>query len=1178
MRYGVLGVGAAWARDGVAVPLGGARIRALLVALAGRAGRAVAPQVLVDDVWADEPPADAVGALQALVARLRKALGREAVASEPGGYRLDVAREAVDVFAFEALLAEGEAALREGRADGAAEVLDRALGLWRGPAFADLPAREAAAARPEAQRVAARRLRFEADLVRGRAADVLPALREAVAERPLDEPFHAQLIRALRGAGRPADALVAYEEARAALAETLGTDPGPELRALHAELLAVPAGAAPAPVAATRGAPAAPTVAGGPRRGNLRARLTSFVGRESELAAIRGDLRAARLVTLTGPGGSGKTRLAQEAGEAAQDAYADGVWLAELAPLDSPEAVPHAVLSALGRRGTVVLGTGRDPLTSEPHADDPVERLVEHCAERRLLLLLDNCEHLVEPAARLAAELLARCPGLTVLATSREPLGVQGELVRPVEPLPPPTAYRLFAERARAVRPGAVPQISGAAGPSDASGAPAVGSPGEGVFVESAGAVRPGAVPQISVVAGPSDASGAPAVGSPGEGVFVELAGAVRPGGAPQVPGAADRSDASGAPAAGSPHDDGAAAAWEICRRLDGLPLAIELAAARLRALSPRQIADRLDDRFRLLTGGSRTLLPRQQRLRAVVDWSWELLDEAERAALRALSVFSGGCTLAAAEAVCGPDTLDTLTQLVDKSLVVADHDRVGGTRYQLLETIHEYAAERAREVPGELAAARARHTAYVRDLVVDVDAKLRGADQLRWFEVLESELDNVRAALHRAVEERDEAPALAIAVAMGWFWWLRNYRDEAAGWLTRVAALGEEPRDRADPLFWPRTDLRMLLFFVQAEAASEAHWASPEVKDAARRLSAAYRDGGAPAARFPGLVWPFTSYITGADTSGMRALSDLVVDNCRTHGGDWEVATALMLRVHVTVDSPGGIDRTDADRAELDRLVARLDDRWIRAQVHSARGEISSFRGDYAAARADYEAAHRLGRELGAFSEGAFLLARTAELAFRGGQYAEADELLAAAGTEAERFAVLDARTYIRFLTAQFRLHQGRYAEARASYDQAVGRMAEGTPPPMFHVLLQGMAARLHAAEGDLPEALAQVAGSLRLALEVRCIEPVVATQLDTAAQILLAMGDPAVALCLCAAGTAVRGTLPRSVPEQSAADALRTAAAKALPAAAFAEAEAEGARLTAEEAAALLGARAAA
>ncbi|MEV6013142.1 BTAD domain-containing putative transcriptional regulator [Streptomyces sp. NPDC051976] len=1103
----------AWDADGAAVPLGGGRLRAALAVLALGVGRAVPPEALIGEVWAGEPPTDAEGALQALISRLRRTLGRDAVVSEPGGYRLAADRDAVDLYRFERMVKDGEAELAAGDAAAAAGTLTAALALWRGPALADLPDRTTAAARPEALRQAALRHRFEADLALDRAADALPDLREAVAAHPLDEPFRAQLIRALSATGRDADALAAYDEARTVLAETLGTDPGPELRALHARLLAGPTPPAP-------GAPAvAPTR---PPASNLRARLTSFVGRETDLRDIRQDLAAARLVTLTGPGGSGKTRLAQEAAEAALNLHPDGVWLAELAPLDDPSAVPHAVLNALGRRDTLVLGKVRDARMQEAYAEDPLDRLLEHCAQRSLLLVLDNCEHLIGAAADLAAELLAACPRVTVLATSREPLGVPGEIVRPVEPLPPPTAYRLFTERAATARPG------------------------------TAGTGEDGA---------------------------------------------------------------DSAAVREICRRLDGLPLAIELAAARLRALSPRQIADRLDDRFRLLTSGSRTVLPRQQTLRAVVDWSWDLLSEQERTTLRRLSVFAGGCTLSAAEAVCGPEALDTVAQLVDKSLVLADHapsvpsapnssDPAAaagtthpGVRYRLLETIHEYAAERAAEHPADLAAAERRHTAYYRDLACTADPQLRAADQLHWLDVLETELDNIRAALNRAVETGAEPDALTTALAMGWFWWLRNYRDEADVWIERVLALcpdfperpapdpeadpkadqkaeqksAPEPDSAADDLFWQRLDLRMLQFFVKTDRASEEQWDSEEYLTTATRLSAEYGRGGPRAARFPGLLWPFTAYLLG----GVREIhrhTEAVVANCRVYGGDWEVAAALMFRTHVTVDMPGGVAHADADWDELQRLNARLGDRWMRAQVHGANAEIEVARGQYDAALADFEAAHRLGRELGAYGEGAFLLARMGELAHRRGDDAAAAKILNQAADEAERYGVWDARTYIRYLQSVLLLRRDEVRAAREMWDLAMGQVADGTPPPVFRVLLLSLEARIIAAEGDPEAALRKLAEAARLAVETGSTEPVVGGQFDAAADVLVALDDPRSATWLSAAASAVRGALPRTVPELAAAGTVERWARATLGEEAWAAAGAAGAVLSRTEAVAAL------
>ncbi|KOU37568.1 AfsR family transcriptional regulator, partial [Streptomyces sp. WM6368] len=504
VRYLILGVTEARDETGAPLPVGGARLRALLAALALRAGRAASVAELVDDVWGDDPPQDAPAALQALVARLRRALGgRDSIHSAPtGGYLLAAAREDIDLHRFDRLAVRGGQELSTDP-EAAARTLRTALALWRGPALADLPepARAARAAVAEARRSGAVRQRIEADLRSGATAPatLLPEIETLVQESPYDETLRAQQLRALRAAGRPADALAAYEATRRALADGLGTDPGPELAALHAELLH-PQAPPPQPEQPSRPVPEARSEARSEAqpevlRGNLRPRLTSFVGREPELAALHTDLSRLRLITLTGPGGSGKTRLAEHAAAAHHEAG----WIVELARLDHPAAVPGAVLSALGLRESSLVA--REAPT--PAATDPTSRLVEHCAHRRLLLVLDNCEHVIGAAAELAERLLTHCPGVRILATSREPLGVPGETVRPVEPLPPAPAHRLFADRGAAARPGL------------------------------------------------------------------------------------------------RPTEEDPAAVAEICARLDGLPLAIELAAARLRLLTPRQIADRLDDRFR---------------------------------------------------------------------------------------------------------------------------------------------------------------------------------------------------------------------------------------------------------------------------------------------------------------------------------------------------------------------------------------------------------------------------------------------------------------------------------------------------------------------------------------------------------------------------------------------------
>ncbi|MDT9693451.1 BTAD domain-containing putative transcriptional regulator [Streptomyces sp. P9(2023)] len=1067
MRYLILGSTLALDERGTPLPLGGARLRALLAALALRGGRAVTVPELVEDVWGDEPPHDAPAALQALVGRLRRVLGRAAVESTPGpGYRLVARPDDIDLYVFQRHARDAAARLDADDPDSAAGLLRTALALFRGPALADLP--EHARVRPEAQRLAAVRRRVEADLRRGAVDGLVPELTELTDAYPYDEGFRAQLVRALRAEGRQADALAAYEAARRALADGLGTDPGAELTALHRELLR----------------PAAPPQ---PREtGNIRRRLTSFVGREPDLAALRTDLTHSRLVTLTGPGGSGKTRLAEEAALAApapDDGSPDGAgspgaaWLVELAPLDDPADVPGAVLSALRLRETHLISReGQAP------QDDPTHRLVEHLASRSLLLVLDNCEHVIDAAAALAETLLTRCPRLRVLATSREPLGVPGETVRPVEPLPPDPAHRLFAERARAVRPDFALAAEGAPGDEDAVD--------------------------------------------------------------------------------------------EICRRLDGLPLAIELAAARLRLLTPRQIADRLDDRFRLLTSGSRTVLPRQQTLRAVVDWSWDLLDAGERTLLRRLSVFAGGWDLAAAEALV-PNAADPLGALVDKSLVVATPTDDGEMRYRLLETIHEYAVERAAERPDVRAAAEAAHTAHYTALAERAEPLLRSREQLPWIRRIETDLDNIRAALHRTtVTAPDEAAAHRLVLAIGWFWGLRNYRTEGLAWTERALRLGEDPDDPEDPRYWPRMRLRMLSFFLAVENRSPADLREdPELGALVRRVRDAFRERPGPrSAHFPGFLWPFTAYLT-EDHTVIRAMLDAAVENCRRHGGEWEIGVILMFRTHLVIDMPGELQGVDDDLAELLVLSRRVGDRWMRAQVASAAGEAHMMRGRHAEAAEAYEEALVLAREVGAHAESPFLIARLAELAYRSGDVQAAEKGLDEAEAEADRHHVDDVETFVRYMRAVLALYQGEVRTARAHLDAASRLILTGSPPPHFNAAVTGLAARVSADEGGGVEAVAQVVEALRVARQAQCAEFITAQLGETVAAVLARQnGALPLAVRVLAAVDTWRAGIPRSVPELRDAESLMTQARNELGETATAKAYAEGAPLTLDEVIALV------
>ncbi|MDQ1020082.1 AfsR/SARP family transcriptional regulator [Streptomyces afghaniensis] len=1000
VRYRILGTTQALRTDGTVVPVGGARLRALLTVLALRAGRTVPVGLLVDEVWGQDPPADAPGALQALVGRLRRALGADAVASDEGGYRLTAATDDVDLHRFERLAGEGLRALSDGDPAKAVIILDDALALWRGPVLADLPDRAAEAARRDIRRLDVLRARHSAALALGQAEQSLPELTALCDSHPLDEPLQTLRLRALRDAGRTAEALDAYEEVRRLLADRLGADPGPELRLLHARLL-TPGDASPGP------APA-PPAADAPAVGNLRARLTSFIGRETDIETIRDDLTAARLVTLLGPGGAGKTRLSQEAAEAVRPAMQGGVWLAELAPVDDPAAVPEAVLTAVGARETVLYGAGADGIRAAvtDRLDDPVARLAEHCSRPRMLLILDNCEHVADAAARLTEALLECCPGLTVLATSREPLGVPGELLRPVEPLPEPVALRLLAERGAAARPG----------------------------------------------------------------FRIE--------------------------------DDPEACA-EICRRLDGLPLAIELAAARLRMLTPRQIADRLDDRFRLLTSGSRTVLPRQQTLRAVVDWSWGLLDEDERDVLRRLSVFAGGCDLPAAEAVCGPVALEALGSLVDRSLVVATppgDPADGEMRYRLLETVAEYAAERLDE-SGQRTDAERAHLTYFRELARTTDPLLRGPDQLAAIRRLEREYENLRTALRHAVALHDEQEALCLTLSLVWYWQMRDLRIEARNWCREVMALGPdpftEPVRRAAPVWQRCTDAPPpMAGEVLWEARRGVHlahlacmdteldaWQNPRSQQKLRTIALTYEPGLPQNCRLPGLLWFFAVMLTG-DMDRLRVIIDAAIRTCRkTPGFAWELASALQMRANFLANRTDWAGDAARDADESLEIYQRLGDAWGTAEALSARAEARERKGDYARAAADYEAAIAHAERVGARAQSAVLAARLGSALLEAGECERGERLLReviAAREDAHSEAMPAARLFLAgWLGMTGRVPEAREQLRRLRQDFRIAHFI------IFDAYILGTEAWLDAVEGRYEECLDRIRKALERAAD---------------------------------------------------------------------------------------------
>jgi predicted ATPase/DNA-binding SARP family transcriptional activator len=672
VRFGLLGPLEAWTSDGRSVRVPELKVRALLAQLAVNAGRVVHADRLIDRLWGDRLPANPAGALQTRVSQLRSALEeaepgtRRLVVSRPPGYLLDVAPDAVDAGRFEALLAEAATTVdpRERVA-----VLDDALALWRGSVLADFADEEFArdvTARLVELRLTAWEQRAEARLEFGEPGVLADELGELVAHHPLRERLRAAHLRALYQAGRQSEALAGYRDFRTALIEELGVEPGPRLVALHRAILDQDP--------SLGGTLEPPT--------NLPHLLGDLVGRDADVVELRSMLAADRLVTLTGPGGVGKTRLAQAVAQQLVSAFPDGIWLVELAALPvgaSADEVAALIAGSVGIRDFVV--------------SDLAGTLVNAVRAKRMLLLLDNCEHVVPAAAELAARLLHAAPGLRMLATSQRPLGVAGELLWTVPTLAEPSAVELFVARA------------------------AAGAPGFAL-----------------------DANNADAVAA-------------------------------------------------ICRRLDGIPLALELAATRVRAWGVHEVLARLDNRFRVLTAGHSGAPARQQTLRAVLDWSWELLTEAEQTVLRRLSVHVDGWTLSAAEVVAGGDGLDVpdlLARLVDRSLITVT-TTTESPRYRLLESVSEYSLAKLREA-GETAQLERRHRDYYARLAATADPQLRGSRQRRWLRLLDAEAANLRAAIDHASREAEAWP---LVESLTWYWVLRGRLGEGRRALTAALAAG---------------------------------------------------------------------------------------------------------------------------------------------------------------------------------------------------------------------------------------------------------------------------------------------------------------------------------------------------------------------------------------------------
>jgi len=896
MRFGVLGPLAVWTDDGQPVAIPGVKVRALLSDLLVHAGRPVSVDRLVEDLWGEAAPANPSAALQVRVSQLRRALedaepgGRELVVSVAPGYALRTEACSVDAEEFASLSDR----VRTTDDPGArAALLADALALWRGPAYADFCDEQftrSEIARLEERRLVVLEQQAEARLELGEHRLLAAELGDLVRAHPFRERLRAAHMRALYRAGRQGEALDSYADLRRRLVEELGADPGPELAALHKAILEQNPALDATPARAAPGRPAT----------NLPVELTELVGRDQTVAEVATLLAAGRLVTLTGFGGVGKSRLATAVARSLVGTLPDGVWLVELAAL--PRGAPGA---AVADQVLTVLGVGDAPAAGEPVP--PADRLAGVLRDQRLALLLDNCEHLVEEVAALAERLLKAAPGVRVLATSREPLGLSGEVVWDVPPLEVPAP--------------------------DASADPA--------RLLECSAVR----------------------------LFVARATA--------------------ATRTFSLDEDTGPAVAELCRRLEGIPLALELAAARVRALGVHGLVERLDDHLRLLAGGQRDAHPRHQSLTAVIDWSWRLLSDPERRVLRRLAVHAGGCTLGSAEAVCAGDgssddvargeVLELLARLVDRSLVVLD-DRPGGApRYRLLEPVAAWCADRLREA-GEWTAVRGRHARWYLELACRAEPQLRGARQREWLRRLDADAANLRAALDTLTRDGPAEQALRLAGALAWYRFLRGRVGEARRSLAAALdARDAPPAARAQALAW-HAGMALLHGDTGGWAARhrEALRACERAGDAAGRARA---------------VW-FLAY-TAVDMGDLELTGELLgsaLDEARAHGDRWVEAAALSTRAklaHVRAD----LDALGANARRSAELFAELGDRWGISQATGWLAELAEI-------TRDYEAAERYGRDgleeagkLGLWPDVAGWLAWLGWIAVQRGDYARTRE-----------------------------------------------------------------------------------------------------------------------------------------------------------------------------------------
>jgi predicted ATPase/DNA-binding winged helix-turn-helix (wHTH) protein len=952
--------------NGGALALGGRRQRSVLAVLAVNANHMVSFDRLVDDVWGDQPPATAIPTMQRYISHLRRALASSSATIETRrpGYVLCVEPDAIDARRFERLVEEGRKHLASGAAEEAASVLREGLSLWRGSPLADFrdePFARIECTRLEELRSRALELRIEADLAAGRHHDLVAELEALVAAYPLRDSYRGQLMRALHRSGRRADALRVYSEGRRVLAEELGLDPGTELQELErAILLDDPVVDAPPPRPSTG-------------TGRLPSEVTSFVGRAREVRDVTGLVSRSRLVTLTGAGGSGKSRLALRVATTSAASFRDGAWLVELGAVTDPALVPRAVAQVLGVR-------------EEPD-HDIAAGVAEALRHQQCLVVLDGCEHLLDAVAPFVEHLLRHTDGVRVLATSREMLDVAGEATYLVPTL-------------------------------------AVPDPGEDRTIEAVTAYD-------------------------GVRLFLERASTADPG--------------------FRPGDEDAATVAEVCRRLDGLPLALELAAARTDVLTLRHLADRLDRRFELLTG-HRTASPRQRTLRATIEWSYDLLDADERMLFERLSVFAGSFTIEGAEAVCAGDGLDAadvfelLARLVRQSLVVRVDSRGTDARYRLLDSLREYGRDRLRLRPDN-DQAHGRHASVFLDLAERHCRELRGPHAAQVLEELEAERAELRAALAWLLDTGDGETACRLAVALAPFWDHRCHVTDALLWLERALAIVGDGGDGGPP---SRASL-----WARVEAANFAHKMDDLPRavvhcDEVLRLLEVVPDDFAEA-RTLMIRSEVARYENDLDLALQLATRATAVS--RRCGDDWNEGEAWRVLTLVESDR-GNLAAAGAHAAECLRVYQSSGDVGQIAGAQSLVAAVARDRGRFAEATALFERSLALLQQVGDPYGIGNMWWHLSITAGAQGDFASAGRFAAESLRVFEETGIPRGIAQAYHLLAEAAMGRGDLDEADAHCETALARFrARGFTGDL--ILALGTVARIRLAQGDPAAAL---------------------------------------------------------------------------------------------------------